>query len=74
MCFGFTVAEIHALLEGVYGCYHYASVVGSFNSTKGGEVTNKKKKDICDEITQNVNAMGCDQKRTTEQVKLRRKI
>ncbi|KAJ8003997.1 hypothetical protein DPEC_G00154220 [Dallia pectoralis] len=65
----FTIAETHALLEAVRG--HYASIVGRFNYTKGGEVTNKKKKDIWFEITQNVNAIGSGQKRTTEQVKFR---
>ena len=34
---------------------HYASVVGS--SGAGGMVTNKRKKDIWVEITQNVNAI-----------------
>jgi len=65
----FTVAETHALLEGVR-C-HYGSIVGRFSSSKGGELTNKKKNDIWVEITQNVNAMGSGQKRTTEQVKFR---
>lgn len=59
----FTVAETHALLGGVR--QHYASIVGLFNSTKDGEVTNKKKT-IWDEITKNVNAMGSGQKRSTE--------
>ncbi|GAA6083814.1 uncharacterized protein LOC107710894 [Tachysurus ichikawai] len=63
----FTVAETHALLEGVK-C-HYASIVGS--SVAGGMVSNKRKKDIWVEITQNVNAMGSGQKRTLEQVKFR---
>jgi len=63
----FTLAETHALLEGVK-C-HYASIVGS--SVAGGMVTNKRKKDIWVEITQNVNAMGSGQKRTLEQVKFR---
>lgn len=63
----FTVAETHALLEGVK-C-HYASIVGS--SVVGGMVTNKRKKDIWVEITQNVNATGSGQKRTLEQVKFR---
>ncbi|ROJ25258.1 Spondin-1 [Anabarilius grahami] len=63
----FTVAETHALLEGVM-C-HYASIVGS--SVAGGMVTNKRKKDIWVEITQNVNTMGSGQKRTLEQVKFR---
>lgn len=67
----FTIAETHTLLEGVRS--HYDSIAGSFNSAKGGgwKLTNKKKKDIWDVITQNVNAMGCGQKRTTEQVKFR---
>lgn len=63
----FTAAETHALLEGVK-C-NYASIVG--NSVAGGMVTNKKKKDIWFDITQNVNAMGSGQKRTLEQVKFR---
>uniref|UniRef100_A0A8C1LPJ6 Myb/SANT-like DNA-binding domain-containing protein n=1 Tax=Cyprinus carpio TaxID=7962 RepID=A0A8C1LPJ6_CYPCA len=63
----FTVAETHALLESVK-C-HYASIVGS--SVAGGMVTNKRKKDIWVEITQNVNAMGSGQKRILEQVKFR---
>ena len=65
----FTAAETNALMEGVR-CY-YASIVGRFNSTKGGEVTNKKKKEIWEKITQNVNDVGFGQKRTTEQVKFR---
>ena len=63
----FTVAETHALLEGVKR--HNASIVGS--SVASGMVTNKKKKDIWVEITQNVNAMGSGQKRPLEQVKFR---
>ncbi|GAA6093590.1 uncharacterized protein LOC107710894 [Tachysurus ichikawai] len=63
----FTVAETHALLEGVK-C-HYASIVES--SVAGGMVTNKRKKDIWVKITQNVNAMGSGQKRSLEQVKFR---
>lgn len=65
----FTVAETHALLEGVR-CL-YASIVGCLNSTKCGELTNKMTRDVWVEITQNVNAMGSGQKRTTERVKLR---
>lgn len=63
----FTVAETHALLEGVK--HNYASIIGS--SSSGAIVTNKKKKDIWIEITQNVNAMGSGQKRTLDQVKFR---
>jgi len=58
-----SAAETHALLESVR-C-HYWSLVGSFSSTKGGEVSIKMKKDIWAEITQHVNAMGFGQKRTT---------
>ena len=50
----FTIAETHALLEGVKG--HYASIVWS--SGAGGMVTNKRNKDIWVEITQNVNENG----------------
>jgi len=45
--------------------------LNSFSSAKGGELTNKNKNYIWVEITQNVNAMGYGQKRTTEQVKFR---
>lgn len=65
----FTVAETHALLDGVR--HHYASVVGCFCSTKGGELTNKKINDVWAEITNNVNATGPGQKRMTDQIKLR---
>lgn len=65
----FTVTETHALLEGVR--HHYASIVGRFSSTKGGELTNKKKNDAWAEITRNVNATGSGQKRTTDQIKFR---
>lgn len=63
----FTAAETHALLEGVKR--HHASIVGS--SVAGGMVTNKRKKDIWVEITQNVNAVGSGQQRTLEQVRFR---
>lgn len=65
----FSAAETHALLEGVR-C-HYRSLVGSFSSAKGGEVSSKMKKEIWAGITQHVNAMGFGQKRTTEQLRFR---
>lgn len=62
----FTAAETNALLEGVR-C-HYGTIVGSFNSAKD---TNKKKNDVWILITENVNAIGSGQRRTTDQIKLR---
>ena len=64
----FTAAETNALLEGVR-C-HYDTIVGSFNSVKGGD-TNKKKNDVWSLITENVNAIGSGQRRTTDQIRFR---
>ena len=50
----FGVAETCALLEGVRG--NFASIVGGFSSAKGGEVTNKGKDNIWEDITNHVNA------------------
>lgn len=63
----FTAGEINALLE-VATCY-YETIVGSFNAAKGGD-TNKKKKDVWLLITEDVNAIGSGQRRTTDQIKL----
>ncbi len=59
------VAVDNALLEGVR-C-HYGTIVGSFNSAKD---TNKKKNYVWILITENVNAIGSGQRRTTDQIKL----
>ena len=64
----FTAAETNALLEG--GRCHYDTIVGSFNSAKGGD-TNKKKNDVWILITENVNAIGSGQRRTTDQIRFR---
>lgn len=69
-----TQKDLISLLQKPMHCWRVLSaimisIVGS--SVAGGMVTNKRKKDIWVEITQNVNAMGSGQKRTLEQVKFR---
>ena len=64
--------KTHPLLEGVRS--HYASIVGSFHFTKGGEMTHRKRKDIWEEITQDGNAVESGQRMTMEQVESRWKM